>query len=72
MEVEMYEFKFYCMDDNGKLVYGFDDQEEAKIYSQLKNYRIYKRNGLRNKKIDPNLVENWSDDYPVCKKLGIF
>jgi hypothetical protein len=69
--MKKYEFNYYCVSNSGKLVYGFDDAEEVKQYSQLNGYRIFKRNGLKNKKIDPNLVENWTDDYPPCKKLGI-
>lgn len=62
--VEDTEFAFYAVNDKNKLVYGFDDESEVIKYCKDNNFKKFTRNGLKNKKINPANLENWTNDYP--------
>ena len=64
IEVESVEFAFYAVNDENKLVYGFDDESEIKKYCKDNHFKKFTRNGLKNKKINPANLENWTNDYP--------
>lgn len=64
MWTEDYNFNFYTVTEDNKLVVGFDDREEAEAYAKRNRYKVFTRNGLKNKKIDPSNIDNWTDYYP--------
>lgn len=58
-----FEYKFYAVNKEKKLVYGFDDENEVREYCKINGYVMNKRNTLSRNKIDPNDYNNWSDDF---------
>lgn len=61
MEVQDFNFDYYVMTSKGKLVYGFDDIEEAKNYARVNHYRLCNKKNLE---INPAVIENWTTNYP--------
>ncbi|MBR4316520.1 MAG: sigma-70 family RNA polymerase sigma factor [Alphaproteobacteria bacterium] len=61
--MENWNFCFYAVKDNNKLVYGFDDETEAKFYSEKNKYELVDQKGLKELKIDPENYDFWSDDF---------
>lgn len=63
MEKKNYcEWKFYAINQENKLVLGFSDEDDAKQYCKKYKFRTFTRNGLKNKKINPNDLNNWVYD----------
>lgn len=62
--VEETKFQYYAINADKKLVYGFDDLEEAKRYCNENKLKMNSRLTLRKNKIDINDLNNWADDYP--------
>lgn len=58
-----FEYKFYAVNKEKKLVYGFDDENEVREYCKKNGYIMNKRNTLSRNKIDPNDYDNWSDEW---------
>ena len=63
-----YEFAFYAVNDENKLVYGFDDDEEVKQFCKKHHFKKFTRNGLKNKKINPKNIDNWVFEEEVPKE----
>lgn len=61
--MDCFEYKFYAVDSEKKLVYGFDDETEAREYCKVNKYIFNKRNTLSRNKIDPKKYENWSENW---------
>ena len=60
-----YEWNFYAVRNDNLLVIGFEDGGDAKSYCKKHQFRLFTRNGLRNKKINPNNIKNWTFDNEV-------
>ena len=60
-----YEWNFYAVRNDNLLVIGFEDGADAKSYCKKHQFRLFTRNGLRNKKINPNNIKNWTFDNEV-------
>ena len=59
------EWNFYAVTNNNMLVLGFEDGTDAKSYCQKHKFKLFTRNGLKNKKINPHTLENWVYDNEV-------
>ena len=53
------EWDFYAVNHKNKLILGFDDDAEMKSYCKKYGFKMFTRNGLKNKRINPNDLENW-------------
>ena len=56
-----YNYKFYVVNSKAKLVFGFDDHQEAIDYAKANNYRVCAKEKL---KYNPSDVNNWTNAYP--------
>lgn len=65
------DYKYYAVDNSNKLVFGFDDEWEVQQYCKEHKLKKFTRNGLKNKKINPNDNDNWTSDYPKSINLKI-
>ena len=60
--INNYEWSFYALNQKNKLVLGFTDNNDAKEYCRKYNFKLFTRNGLKNKKINPAIIDNWVCD----------
>ena len=60
-----YEWNFYAVRNDNLLVLGFEDGEDAKDYCKRHKFKLFTRNGLKNKKINPAKIESWTCDKEV-------
>ena len=60
-----WKWKFYALTKGNKLVMGFNFKEDAWKYCSKYNFKIFTANGLKNKKIKPDMIENWVYDDEV-------
>ena len=58
-------WSFYAITNDNKLVLGFSDEDDAKDYCRKYKFKMFTRNGLKNKKINPDIIDNWIDDEVV-------
>lgn len=54
-------YKYYAMNDQNQLVYGFDDIQECKHYCNMNNYRMRSKLLLQKQKFDVEDLNNWSN-----------
>lgn len=59
-----YNFEYYLVDNDMQLVYGFNDKSEANLYGTLLDMRVVDYSKIIQFNINPNDVNNWSDDVP--------
>ena len=59
-----YNFEYYLVDNDMQLVYGFNDKSEANLYGTLLDMRVVDHSKIVQFNINPNDVNNWSDDVP--------
>ena len=59
------EWKYYAVTHYNKLVLGFEDNQDVKDYCKKHHFKVFTRNGLKNKKINPNNLNSWVDDNKV-------
>lgn len=59
------EWKFYAVRNDNLLVLGFSDENDAKGYCKRNKFKLFTRNGLKNKKINPHTLANWTSDNEV-------
>ena len=59
------EWNFYALRNDNLLVIGFTDAEDAKQYCKKHKFRMFTRNGLKNKMINPHNLNNWIFDNEV-------
>lgn len=63
--MENWDYKFYAVTNHNELVYGFDDESEAKLYCKKHKLKVFTKNGLKNKKIKANNLDFWVCDEKV-------
>lgn len=56
-----YDYKYYVVNSKAKLVFGFDDREEANVYAKANNYRVCSKEKL---KYNPEEEGSWTNTYP--------
>ena len=56
-------YKYYAMNDQNQLVYGFDDVKECKQYCNLYNYKMHSKLLLNKQKVNVEDLNNWSDNW---------
>ena len=56
-----YDYKYYVVNSKAKLVFGFDDREEATVYAKANNYRVCTKEKL---KYNPAEENSWTNTYP--------
>lgn len=56
-------YKYYAMNDQNQLVYGFDDVKECKCYCNLHNYKMHSKLLLNKQKVNVEDLNNWSDNW---------
>jgi len=61
-----YKFNFYLIDDASQLVFGFESRNEADFYCDVlgDKYRVLSYENAKRFNINPNNIDNWSDDVP--------
>lgn len=64
MDEKNWDYCYYAVNKKNKLIYGFDDLDEAKLYSKKNNFRVIAKNTLKKMYIDPSDYKFWSDEYP--------
>lgn len=64
--MDNFEWNFYAVNKNNMLIMGFEDEHDARDYCKNYNFRMFTRNGLRNKKINPRNLDRWvyEDETP--------
>ena len=60
-----FEWLFYAVTNNNRLVLGFIDENDCRDYCRKYHFKQFTRNGLKNKKINPNNINNLIDDNVV-------
>ena len=58
-----WKYKFYCINKKNELVFGFDDNSEAKKYSKKHKYRTISFENLKKMRINPENIDLWSNTY---------
>lgn len=59
MKMNNFEWDFYAVNKENKLILGFTDEKDSKEYCKKHNFKMFTRNGLKNKKINPKNIDNW-------------
>ncbi|MBR4316261.1 MAG: hypothetical protein IKP65_04735 [Alphaproteobacteria bacterium] len=62
--MENWNFCYYAVNQDNKLIYGFDDIEEAKFYAKTNHFKVIAHKNLKKINVDPENYDFWNDDFP--------
>lgn len=58
-----YDFDYYAVNQDNKLVYGFTDFVEAKFYCEDHQYKLMTKDQIKQQNIVNSNIDDWSDTY---------
>lgn len=63
--IEDWQWDYYAVTMDNRLVMGFNDEKEVKKYCKKNHFKVFTKNGLKNKKIKANDINFWVYDNEV-------